>query len=245
MQTTISNPTLTIREVGKMIKSSKIVFTWRFCINNNQFEIKLYHSKVSRKRRVMLGDRLVHESREIFNNKFKFSFEDNGITFCISQTSQISYDLNINEGSFVEGVVSMPTVKQEEEKEEEPDYADEEYKELENYYIPRVVNKNPVDMSPINMNPVDMEIEKMEDDMFNPYCSIFERESKVERIEQMEEVKMDIFSQFDLIAKPSNFNLLDFEPKVPKRPLNDLLGEIDFTEKETRIAPYGQDVTKF
>jgi hypothetical protein len=266
MQTTISNPLLTVREVGKMIKSSKIVFAWGFVINGSQFEIKLYHSKVSRKRRVMLGDRLIHESRDgMFGGKFRFCFEDSGVSFCLSQDGQISYDLTINGYSFielwgnnmnymVEENHQAATVKQNFSEEEVKDdgcfNADEEYKELENYYIPKTVDKSPI-------SDIGVELERLEEelDVNNPYFNIFEKQSTkvvekdVQDVQGMpnyrqEEAKMDIFSQYDLLkAKPSNVNLLDFEPKAPKRPLNDILGEINFgNEKETRLAPYGQEV---
>jgi hypothetical protein len=206
MQSTISNPKLSIKEVGKFIKTTKLLFIWEFYIAAVPYEIKLYHSKVSRKRRILLGEKLLHESREgVFKTNFKYEFEEGGVNITILQVGANLYDISIHRE-----LTHESEIVKNESVESSLDLDVEEYKELENYYIPQSV-------------PVDKNIHHEID--LSP-----------------QEAKFDLFPDFDnLIVKPNNVNLMEFE-KDAKRPINDMLNEIVFMSSDNRLAPFTQDV---
>jgi hypothetical protein len=96
MQTSISNPKFSTREVGKFVKCSKMIFTWEFSIENVPYKIDFFHSRKSNKRRLNLNGSKVLETKD-YSNQYRFNFIHKERRFSVFQVSPVLYDLSIND----------------------------------------------------------------------------------------------------------------------------------------------------
>jgi hypothetical protein len=96
MQTSISNPKFITKEVGKLVKSSKVVFTWEFTLESTTYRIDFYFSKSSNKRRICLNGNKILETKD-YSKDFKFNFVHKDKMFSIFQVGLRNFDLSIND----------------------------------------------------------------------------------------------------------------------------------------------------
>jgi hypothetical protein len=99
MQTVISNPKFSIKEVGKIIKGSKKVFVWEFENEGQPYKLEFFHSKCSNKRRLNLNGNNILDTKDK-GKDFKFNFIHLNMQFCLFQVTPTTYDLVINEVIF-------------------------------------------------------------------------------------------------------------------------------------------------
>ena len=95
----IKNLSFNSTEVGGFVKSSKIIFTWEFIIDNAHHKIELSHSRLKGKRVVLVDGREVSNSFK-FTYSYTFSFPLDKHFFTIIQITPDNYDLRIDNISF-------------------------------------------------------------------------------------------------------------------------------------------------
>jgi hypothetical protein len=97
MTTFIRNPSMSIKEVGKYIKHSKIQHNWSF-VSNRPITITLLFSKISGKRRVNLNGKQVYYTRTFGLFTYTFIYLEN--TFSIVEYAPESFELYVNKEPF-------------------------------------------------------------------------------------------------------------------------------------------------
>jgi hypothetical protein len=241
MQTSISNPVFTVKEVGKLIKNSKKVFTWEFTIENTPFKLDFFHSKVSNKRRLNLNGNKILETKD-YTNEFKFNFMHKDKRFCIYQINLTMYDLSINDIIFsrlLEGDKPSPEagVKNEtttgaEVLEENiyPDLPVESFNVYESIVSPEFNNRQSLIDELFGESTMIDSLSTAQTTGTTPVMS-----SKLDVKAIDEEVK-EVGNYEVFVPHRSNtsksVNLLEFEPVVPKKKISEMLYEIDFFAKE-------------
>lgn len=86
-------------EVGRMVKSSKCIFTWEFILDENRRKVELQHSRLTGKRRINLdGKNLTKCQKYTYNFTYSFVVDKHYLT--IYQISPEQYDLRIDNISF-------------------------------------------------------------------------------------------------------------------------------------------------
>lgn len=99
---------LTLIQIGKRVKSSKVRHIWRFalrCDNYKTHQVTLKHSLFSGKREVHLDEELVFGAKKMFGGKAGHVFGIDGCRLCVvveDTTRGYVYDLHINYVSFAQ-----------------------------------------------------------------------------------------------------------------------------------------------
>jgi hypothetical protein len=259
--TTIQNPRFSTREAGKVIKSSKKVFTWEFTMENNSYKIEFFHSKVSGMRRLSLNGNKILEVKDK-TNEFKFNFLHKDKNWTVYQVNPTSYELIVDGITFSRLLIDKEpspgaSVRQAPEVQLDQGHANEEenkhteennYPELDIYesYV------NPEAKAQVLMDEIFGGCEpKAEAAVGNEMlCSVSTAQtanmvnSRIGAEEAKESVIVDPFEAgLEKVRAPQRtlsskqqINLMEFEPIMPRRQVSDLLGEIDFFADEKQAV---------
>ena len=95
----IKNLFFSTNEVGGFVKSSKVIFSWEFIIDNSHHKIELSHSRLKGKRVVLVDGREVSNCIK-FTYSYTYSFPLDKHFFTIIQITPDNYDLRIDNISF-------------------------------------------------------------------------------------------------------------------------------------------------
>lgn len=87
------------REVGKTISSSKKYYLWEFKLNNKHHKVEMYHSRVSKKKKLCVDDKIICE-KESYKNTFEYTFILSNHRFQVIQLKSDKFDLRIDGISF-------------------------------------------------------------------------------------------------------------------------------------------------
>jgi hypothetical protein len=220
MQTAVMNPKFSIREVGKLIKGSKKVFSWEFLMEGTPIRVEFFHSRKSNKRRLNVNGNKVLETTDK-SNEFKYDLTVKGKKLTVIQISPAMFDLVIDGQLFSrlsEGDKPSPEASVKPVVEEQP--------------TPCEVNNVVADQNRQTiMESIWGENVPTLSASHGPTVS-----GKTETKEGTTEETKDCIG-YDFVKVPirshSALNLLLFEPTAGqgKKQLGDLLSEIDFCAK--------------
>ena len=87
------------KEVGRIIKSSKVQYIWEFDIDNKHIEIQFLRSKVTNRRRILYNKKLIRKDVCMNNFIYTYEFFEDGHTFKVIQTIDDT-DLLIDDRTF-------------------------------------------------------------------------------------------------------------------------------------------------
>ena len=83
------------REVGKTISATKKYYKWEFILNGKPHKVEMYHSRMSKKKKMCVDDKVVVEDQE-YKNNFEYSFILSGNRFTVIQLKSDKFDLRVN-----------------------------------------------------------------------------------------------------------------------------------------------------
>lgn len=83
------------KEVGKTISATKKYYKWEFILNGKPHKVEMYHSRMSKKKKMCVDDKVVVEDQE-YKNNFEYSFILSGNRFTVIQLKSDKFDLRVN-----------------------------------------------------------------------------------------------------------------------------------------------------
>jgi hypothetical protein len=92
--------------VGKTISDTKVRTTWRIQLNGIEKEVELTNSRISRRKKVFVNQKLLHEDSSFFG-AFAFTWKMNQFQFAIlSNAKETGFDLFVNDVNFFDLLAS-------------------------------------------------------------------------------------------------------------------------------------------
>lgn len=86
--------------VGKTMKNSKIKYTWQFELNEKNYIINLFFSKISKKIKILLNNKTCIDKRGIIGFDYKFMIDDFRIKILKKSVLSNTFVLKINDMLF-------------------------------------------------------------------------------------------------------------------------------------------------
>ena len=83
------------KEVGKTISATKKYYKWEFILNGKAHKVEMYHSRMAKKKKMCVDDKVVVEDQE-YKNNFEYSFILSGNRFTVIQLKSDKFDLRVN-----------------------------------------------------------------------------------------------------------------------------------------------------
>jgi hypothetical protein len=163
MNLNITNLKYEQNEVGRLIKGSKMIYTWEFVLDGNRRKVELVHSRITGKRRILLDGKVVTKAQR-YTLEFQYSFLIEKHYVILIQTAPDNYELRIDNISF-SSLINKEKINNFDKMKKENNF--------DNFY-----SRGGADPSDIRTNQVAKEIHKIEDDFFTKNENKFSAETK-------------------------------------------------------------------
>lgn len=163
MNLNITNLKYEQNEVGRLIKGSKMIYTWEFVLDGNRRKVELVHSRITGKRRILLDGKVITKAQR-YTLEFQYSFLIEKHYVILIQTAPDYYELRIDNISF-SSLINKEKINNFDKSKKENNF--------DNFY-----SRGGADPSEIKSNHVAKEVHKIEDDFFTKNENKFSAETK-------------------------------------------------------------------